>query len=85
MYKLGRDLQIRNVDHVLLDPRFEVFEARSQVDVVLLLRVVELVTSGPVVADRVGKDLSVAAERARRDGLVHRFRRLELRSGILKR
>ena len=70
---------------VLFDPWLQILEARPQVDVVLLLRVVELVTPGPVVADRVGKDLSVAAERARRDGLVHRFRRLELRSGILKR
>ena len=40
-----------------LCPRLEIFEARPQVDVVLLLRAVVLVSAGPVVAHGVGKDL----------------------------
>ena len=52
---------------------------------VLFLRVVELVTSRPVVADRVGKDLAVAAKRARGNRLVHRLGGLQLRASIVEK
>ena len=51
---------------------------------VLLLRLVELVTLGPVVADGVGEDLAVAAEGGAGDGLVHRLGSLQLRPRVLK-
>ena len=39
---------------------FEIFIARSEVNIVLFLRIVELVAPGPVIADSISKDLTVA-------------------------
>ncbi len=50
-----------------LCPRLEIFEARPQVDVVLLLRAVVLVPAGPVVAHGVGKNLE---EETKKYGIV---------------
>jgi len=55
-----------------------------EVNVVLLLRVVELVALGPVVGDGVGEDLPVGAEGAAGDRLLHRFGGFQFGSRILK-
>ena len=65
--------------------RLHVFEALPEVNDVLLLRVVKLVALGPVVGDSVGEDLSVGAESAASDRLLHRFRGLELCPRVLER
>ena len=52
-------------------PRLEILEALPQEDVVLLLRVVELVAHRPVVRHGVGEDLTVGVERAASDRLLH--------------
>lgn len=71
------------VDFVLfLTPRLQLLRGVPQEDVVLLLRVVELVTLGPIVARRVGEDVPVVVEAARGDGLVQLFRRLQLGPGV---
>merc|ERR1719167_2015762 len=64
-------------------PRLEILEARAQEDVVLFLRVVELVALAPVVRHRVREDLAVLVERALRDRLLARLRRLQLRALVL--
>jgi hypothetical protein len=63
---------------------FEIFEALPQEDVVLLLRVVELVAHGPVVRHGVGEDLAIGVEGARSDGHLHGLGGFQLRSGILQ-
>ena len=71
-------------DSVRLGPRLEIVVAGPQEDLVLLLRAVELVALGPVVARRVGENLPAAGEGAARNRLVHRLGRLQLRPGILE-
>jgi hypothetical protein len=63
--------------------RLEVLKARPEKDVVLLLRVVELVALGPVVAHRVRKDLSVLVEGALGDRLLAGLGGLELGARVL--
>lgn len=43
-------------------PRLQIVKARSEVDMILLLGIVELMASGPVIADSVGKYLPIAGE-----------------------
>ena len=69
---------------VRLRPRLEVIVASAEIDDALLLRTVELVPLGPVVARGVREDLPAAGERAARDRLVHRLRSLQLRARVLE-
>ena len=69
---------------VCLRPRLEVIVAGAEIDDALLLRTVELVALGPVVARGVREDLPAAGERAARDRLVHRLRRLQLCARVLE-
>ena len=71
-------------DSVRLGPRLEIVVAGPQEDLILLLRAVELVALGPVVARRVGEDLPAAGEGAARYRLVHRLGSLQLRPSILE-
>ena len=61
----------------------EIFETTSEENVVLLLRVVELVSLAPVVGHSVGEDVAVLVECALGDGLLARVARLELGPGVL--
>ncbi len=49
----------------------ELLIALAQIDVVFLCWVVILMTAGPVIADRIGKDLSIAVEGAAGNWLLH--------------
>ena len=64
-------------------PGLELLEALTQEDVVLLLRLVELVALGPVVADGVGEDDPGGVEGTARDGLLHGLTRLQLGARVL--
>ena len=61
----------------------EIFKTTSEENVVLLLRVVELVSLAPVVGHSVGEDVAVLVECALGDGLLARVARLELGPGVL--
>ena len=84
MERYKNNLEFFNQDSVRLGPRLEIVVAGPQVDDVPLLGAVELVAFGPVVARGVREDLPAAGERATRDRLVHRLRRLQFRARILE-
>lgn len=51
-------------------------------DVILLLRIIEFVSFGPVVTDGVGKNLTIMIEATSCNGLFHLLRCLELGTGV---
>ena len=74
---------MRQQDLLLGRPGLELLEALTQEDVVLLLRLVELVALGPVVADGVGEDDPGGVEGTAGDGLLHGLARLQLGARVL--
>ena len=68
---------------LLSSPWLELFEALAQENVVLFLRLVELVALGPVVTDSVSENDPGGVEGTARDGLLHGLTRLQLGARIL--
>ncbi len=68
---------------LVLLSRTQLLEAAVQKDVVLLLRIVELVPLRPVVAGGVGEDLAPGGEGRPGDRLLHLLRGLQLGAGVL--
>lgn len=68
---------------LVLLSRTQLLEAAVQKDVVLLLRIVELMSLRPVVAGGVGEDLAPGGEGGPGDRLLHLLRGLQLGAGVL--
>ena len=64
-------------------PWLELFEALAQENVVLFLRLVELVALGPVVTDSVSENDPGSVEGTACDGLLHGLTRLQLGARVL--
>lgn len=62
--------------------RLHFFVTRVEEDIILLLWIVKFVSLGPVVADRVGEDLTITIETTSSNRLLHLLRSLELRPGV---
>ena len=78
-YKINNQFKI----FLLAQQNKNYLEARMQEDMILTLRVVEFVAHGPIVSDRVGKNLAIGTETAWSNRLSHLLGSQQLASHFL--